>query len=736
MAKTTKNDTKNIAVSRYGWLVLFISLIFIGVIVCIVNIRFVEGKMWQALGDREMTKGDRDIIPNRGSIFACDGRLLATSEPLYTVYIDFLADGIRKDTLMKYVVPLSHALAKKFPDRSASQYERIIRDGWALSRKDSVVLKKLEAERKEGKPRRTVALKSRNIKLIRHDIGYMDLKELQTFPFLSQRSNRSGMKTEERYVRLKPFGNLAGRTVGSIYKDFADGGASGLELKYDSLLRGEKGIRSRQRIQGRWIDVVEMEAKDGEDIKTTLDVDVQDIVEKALYNKLVETEAESGCAIIMETETGEVKAISNLDRTSSGGYAEGNPNVFSYMSEPGSTFKTVSLMVALEDGVVTPRDSFYVGTGVFTYKGKNVNDHDYRKGVDKGFVSVAKGMYSSLNTVIAQMILKGYESNPQKFAEHIHQLGITKKLEWDVPLKGIEGTSAIRFPNDKANPWSKTTLPWMSFGYETQVPPIYILMFYNGIANNGKMIKPFFTKAFMRDGSIQKEFETEVVNPQLCSEKTLSEVQEILRGVVTDGTGKAINSDLFSIAGKTGIALIASRGGYEGYYVSFCGYFPAEKPKYTCFVGIRRPKGIPSGGLMPGAVFKTIAESVYMRDLVSTPVVATKDTVYTLAPKVKSGMQKNTEFVLKTLNQKYDLTTASGEWVKAIDSADGITLQINDIKKDLTPNVIGMGARDAIYLLENSGLKVNMTGAGKVVEQSMPTGSKIIRGSLITIRLE
>lgn len=736
MAKTTKNNSKSIAVSRYGWLVLFISLVFIAVIACIINIRFVEGKMWRALGDREMTKGDRDIIPNRGSIFATDGRLLATSEPLYTIYIDFLADGIRKDTLMKYVTPLSHALANKFPSRSAAQYERIMRDGWAMSRKDSVILKKLEDEKKEGKPRRTVALKSRNIKLISHDIGYMDLKELQTFPFLNQRSNRSGLKTEERYVRLKPFGNLAGRTVGSIYKDFADGGASGIELKFDSLLRGEKGIKSRQRIQGRWIDVVEMEAKDGLDIKTTLDVDIQDITEKALYNKLVETDAESGCAIIMETETGEVKAISNLDRTSGGGYAEGNPNVFSYMSEPGSTFKTISLMVALEDGLVTPQDSFYVGKGVFTYKGKNVNDHDFRKGIDKGFVSVAKGMHSSLNTVIAQMILRGYENDPQKYVNHIHQLGITKKIEWDVPLKGIEGTSAIRFPNDKSNPWSKTTLPWMSFGYETQVPPIYILMFYNGIANNGKMIKPFFTKALMRDGRTEQEFETEVINPKLCSEKTLLQVQEILRGVVTDGTGKAINSDMFTIAGKTGTALIASRGGYDGYYVSFCGYFPAEKPKYTCFVGIRRPKGIPSGGLMPGAVFKNIAESVYMRDLVSTPATATKDTLRTLTPIIKNGMYKNTELVLKKLDQRYNLTTASGEWVSVLTSNDGITLQVNDVKKDIMPTVIGMGARDAIYLLENSGLKVNMQGAGKVVEQSIPTGSRITRGSFVSIRLE
>lgn len=734
MAKTD-NKTKKVAVSRYGWLVFLLSFVFIAIIVKAINIKYVEGDMWRIVGKRETTKGNRDIIPNRGSIFADDGRLLATSEPLYTVYIDFLADGIKKDTLMKYVTPLSQALAKKFPDRNAAQYKKVILDGWALSRKDSAEIAKVKKEVKEGKPQRRITARSRNIRLIRHDINYVDLKELRTFPYLNQRSNRSGLKTEERYVRLKPFGNLAGRTVGSIYKEFEKGGASGVELKYNTELQGEKGTKSRQRVQGRWIDIVEIEAQDGLDIKTTLNVDIQDITEKALYSKLVETNAESGCAIIMETATGEIKAISNLDRISEGVYAERNPNIFSYMSEPGSTFKTVSLMVALEDGVVTPQDSFYVGKGVFTYKGKNVNDHDYRKGIEKGYVTVEKGMHSSLNTVISKMILKGYEDNPRKYVEHIHRLGITKKLEWDVPLKGKEGTSVIRFPDDKTNHWSKTTLPWMSFGYETQIPPIYMLMFYNGIANNGKMIKPFLTKAFTRDGTIVQEFTAEVVNPMLCSEHTLHQVQEILRGVVTDGTGKAVNSELVPIAGKTGTAMVATGGGYSGYYVSFCGYFPAENPQYTCFVGIRRPQGIPSGGLMPGAVFKNIAEGVYMRNMVSTPVSAPKDTVYALTPRIKNGMYRNTELVLNKLQQPFTASSATSEWVSASLASNGIALHPSNTGNGV-PNVLGMGARDAVYLLENKGLKVNLQGSGKVVEQSIPGGSNLVRGSLVTIRLE
>lgn len=732
MAKKSEGTSKNIAISRYGWITLFLSLIFIAVLVCIFKIKYAEGSMWRELGKQETVKKDREIRPNRGNIYADDGRLLATSEPLYGIYVDFMAEGIKKDTLMKYVTPLSQMLAKKFPDRNAAQYKRVILDGWDLSRKE---LAEIERNRANGSNKK-VKVRSRYVRIIRPDINYIDLKELLTYPFFNQRSNRSGLFTEEKTMRLKPFGRLAGRTVGSIYKDMDAGGASGLELKYDSILKGIPGLKTRQRVQGRWIDIVLEEPTDGWDIRTTLNVDIQDMAEKSLYDKLVETNAESGCAIVMEVATGEIKAITNLDRISSGVYAEGNPNAFSYMSEPGSTFKTVSLMVALEDGLATPNDSIFVGNGLFEYKGRVVRDHDWRKGQDKGYVTVARGMYSSLNVAIAKMILKGYEKDPQKYVQHIHDLGLTKKIEWDVPLQGKEGTSVIRFPDDKSNPWSKTTLPWMSFGYETQVPPIYMLMFYNGIANNGKMIKPFLTKAFLRDGKTEEEFETEVINPSLCSEKTLNEVRDILRGVVTDGTGKAVNSDLFPIAGKTGTAMIASRGGYEGYYVSFCGYFPSDNPQYTCFVGIRRPQGSPSGGLMPGAVFKKIAEGIYTKNSIVTPISAPKDTIHSLLPAVKNGSLKNTEIVLNKIKQAYNFSGDKVDWIKADSSINGILLDNNNsVKQGQVPNVIGMGARDAIYLLEKEGLRVNLIGSGKVKQQSIAPGTKATKGTSITIEL-
>ncbi|GAB6010715.1 penicillin-binding protein [Viscerimonas tarda] len=735
-----KNKKGARAINRYGIIAVALSCVFVAVVVYIFQIRFVEGEMWRAIGERERTIKDRVILPNRGNIYAADGRLLATSEPLYGVYVDFLSEGIKHDTLMKYVGDLSAALARKFPDKTAAQYKKIFMDGWALSRKEFAEIEKAKSE-KSGKKVKT---KSRYIRIIKRDVNYPELKEIRTFPYFNKRSNQNGMIAEEKTVRKKPFGRLAGRTIGSIYKEISMGGTSGIELKYDSILRGVPGTKSRQKIQRKWIDIVDVPAQDGLDIKTTIDVDIQDIVEKALYAKLAETEAESGCAVIMEVETGEIKAISNLDRISNGAYAEGNPNVFSYMSEPGSTFKTASIMVALEDGVVTPQDSFYVGVGAYAYeyntkggkpRSRTIFDHYWRQKKDRGYLTVAEGMYVSSNIVVAKTILKGYRNNPGKYVQRLYDLGITKKLDWDVPLKGKEGTAVIRHPKDKANPWSATTLPWMSFGYETQIPPIYTLMFYNGIANNGLMIKPFITKSFLRDGKAVEEFETEVVNPSLCSDRTLKQIQDILVGVVNEGTAKVVDTDLFQIAGKTGTALIASNGGYSGYFVSFCGYFPADKPKYTCFVGVRRPKGNPSGGGMPGMVFRNIAEEVYAHNMRLSPSKCSIDSALTKLPHVKNGQYSKLETVLKELNVDFRLANTESEWVRTSTGDKSIELNKNTIAKDIVPDVTGMGARNALYLLEKSGLKVGLSGTGKVINQSIPAGNYLVKGSYIEVQL-
>lgn len=731
MKKQNRNNKRAI-LGRYGFIVALLMVFAVMIIFSAGKIVFTaEGKKWREVGEKETVIRDRVILPKRGNIYTHDGKLLATTEPLYSIYMDFWADGMQKDTLIKYVDDLSVALSKKFPDRTAAQYKNVIMNGWSMREKEE---RQIRENQEKGIDKR-VSIRSRYVRILRNDISYVDLKEIRTYPFWNQRSNRSGLIAEERNARKKPFGNLANRTVGSVYKDIDKGGASGLELKYDSLLRGVPGIKFRQKIQGKWMDVVEQPAEEGWDIVTTIDAAIQDITERALREKLIETEAESGTAIIMEVKTGEIKGIVNLDRMSNGDYAEGNPNAFSYMNEPGSTFKTVTTMVALDDGVITPTDSFYVGNGLFQYNRRWVRDHYWRRGQDRGYMTVAEGMAVSSNVVMSKIALKGYENNPTKFVEGIDRIGLRKQLTWDVPLNGIEGTSSIRFPDDKTNYWSKTTLPWMSFGYETQVPPIYMLMFYNGIANGGTMIKPFIAKQFFEKGKVVKNVEAEVVNPKMCKETTLEQIHQMLLKVVEDGTAKVVGSDYFTIAGKTGTAQIASGGGYGGYYVSFCGYFPAEEPMYTIFVGLRKPKGVPSGGGMAGMVFKNIAEQTYLRKVRLDVEACRIDSTLQKQPLLKNGNWDRNRSLLNALNLLAEGPAEAADWVKM--KYDSTTYRSEPIALNsaLIPDVRGMGARDAIYLLEKSGLRVNLIGAGKVVSQSLSPGQKLVKGTTVTITM-
>ena len=362
-----------------------------------------------------------------------------------------------------------------------------------------------------------------------------------------------------------------------------------------------------------------------------------------------------------------------------------------------------------------------------------VRDHYWARGEDRGYLTVQEGIEVSSNIVMTKIVLKAYEDNPKKFTERIEKMGMTKTFNWDVPLRGIEGTSQIRHPNDKANPWSKTTLAWMSFGYETQVPPIYLLMFYNALANKGKMLKPFIAKEFYKDGKLTKKNEAEVVNSSIASQKNIDLIHEMLLGVIERGTAKVVQSDFFPIAGKTGTAQIASGGSYSGHFVSFCGYFPADEPKYTCFVGIRKPKGIPSGGGMAGMVFKNIAEQTYVR---TTHLVAEDcrvDSTLTKMPTIKNGVWSMNKKILKELGYDSNSVDKDIQWVQVMNDSVVYRSEPLTLIDNLVPNVYGMGARDALYLLEKSGLNVNITGSGKVVSQSIGPGQKIVKGRTVNL---
>ena len=718
--------------NRYGIVVFVMILIGVLIIVSAGKIIFTpEGKKWREVGEKETVIRDRVILPTRGNIFTHDGKLLASSEPLYGIYMDFWAGGMVKDTLVKYVDPLSKGLSSMFGDKSAAQYRSLLLNTY---KQREIEEQQIASNKAKGIDKK-VKTRTRYVRLIKRDISYVELKEIRMLPFLNQRSNKSGLIAEEKNSRKKPFGSLAARTVGSIYKDMSMGGASGLELKFDSLLKGVPGVKNRQKIQGKWMDVVEIPAQDGYDIVTTLDADIQDISERALRNKLVEIDAESGCAVIMEVKTGEIKGIVNLDRIRTGVYAEGNPNVFSYMNEPGSTFKPVTVLAALEDGAIQPTDSFHVGTGLYTHNRRVVRDHYWTRGQDRGYLTVKEGIEVSSNIVMTKIALKAYQDDPDKFIQRIDKMGLTKNLKWDVPLSGIEGTSQIRHPNDKANPWSKTTLAWLSFGYESQVPPIYILMFYNALANKGKMLKPFIAKELYKNGKLTKEFEVEVVNPSIASQKSIDLVHDMLLGVIERGTAKVVHSDFFPIAGKTGTAQIASGGGYSGHFVSFCGYFPADDPKYTCFVGIRKPKGVPSGGGMAGMVFKNIAEQTYVRNTHLAADDCRLDSTLSKLPPIKNGLWTKNKLVLKELGYSPKPAEKNAEWVQIKNDSTNYQAETLKLIDNLVPNVSGMGVRDALYLLEKSGLRVNIAGSGKVVSQSYGPGQKIVKGTTISLVL-
>ena len=655
---------------------------------------------------------DRRIDPQRGNIYANDGRLMASSIPQYYIYMDFKADGLKYDTLKHYLPELSQKLSKKFGDKSAAEYSSHIMKGYNSG--------------------------SRHYRLISRKISYTEMKELYTFPFLKQRSHRSGMVIDEMAQRKKPFGQLASRTIGDVYGDLSKGGKNGLELSMDSLLKGEPGVGTWQKVAGRYYVTPEKEPVNGLDITTTIDIDMQDIVHNALLDKLKDIDAESGTVIVMEVKTGEIKAISNLGRINTGHYGETKNFAVSDESEPGSTFKTLSMMIALDKGIITPNDTIDVGPGYYMYRGAKMTDHNMNHG-GYGKITAAQSIWYSSNIGVAKIILKGFEKNPSDFVNAIYETGITKPL--DIGIPGI-GRAKIRHPKDSLSYWSKTTLPWMSFGYESQVPPIYILNYYNAIANGGKLIKPLLVKNISKDGEVVEKFKTETINSSICSRKTLWQIQQMLLDVVENGTAKMIKSDKLLLAGKTGTAQLSQgalgyKNGGKKHQVSFCGYFPADKPMYSCIVVIRAPRnGYPSGGGMSGMVFKNIAERVYAQGRSVAVEYNEKDSVHTFMPKVKNGNYKGIVGILDKLD--LPLEDNKKEWNWAVSSVkDGkITLRELTTDNNEVPSVIGMGAKDAVYLLENRGLRVQINGRGKVYQQSKPAGRKITKGETIVLSLK
>lgn len=697
---------------RYSFIILLMVLVGIAIVIKAGVIMFAERQYWNDVADR-FVKENVTVRPNRGNIISSDGQLMASSLPEYRIYMDFKAGGAVKDSLlMLHLDSICDGLHQIFPDMSAREFKNHILKG-----------------RKKG---------SRNYLLYPKRISYIQYKEAKALPVFNMSKYRGGFHEQAFNQRKKPFGSLAMRTLGDMYSDVTLGAKNGLELSYDSILKGREGITHRQKVMNKYLNIVDIPPIDGCDIVTTIDVGMQDIAEKALVDKLKEINANVGVAILMEVKTGEVKAIVNMTKCNDGEYREIRNNAVSDMMEPGSTFKTASIMVALEDGKITPDQIVETGHGVYMMHGRPMRDHNWHRG-GYGAIDVTKVLMVSSNIGVSRVIDENYHNQPEKFVEGLYKLGIATPLNLDIP--GAAKKPNIRKPN-KDN-WSKTALAWMSIGYETQVPPMNTLAFYNAIANNGVMVKPKFVKSIMKDGEVIEEIPTEVLNPAIASPKTIEQIQTILEKVVSIGLGKPAGSKQFHVSGKTGTAQVSQgKGGYKSgtmhYLVSFCGYFPSEEPKYSCIVAIQK-SGLPaSGGLMAGSVFSKIAERVYAKHL-AQDLLEARDSTAILIPNVKDGDIAAAQYVLDAINIEangYDEESEKPVWGQVSHSPESLTLTPKEVSEKKVPNVIGMGAKDAVYLLESIGLKVSITGMGKVRSQSIPAGNTIVKGKTILLRLK
>ena len=709
MTPTTKK-----IMTRYSFIILVMVLVGIAIVFKAGVIMFAERQYWKDVADR-FVKEEVPLIPNRGNIISSDGQLMASSLPEYKIYMDFKAGGELKDSLlMLYLDSICDGLHQIFPDKSKAEFKSHILKG-----------------RKKG---------SRNYLLYPKRVSYIQYKEAKRLPVFNMSKYRGGFHEQAFNRRKKPFGSLAMRTLGDMYSDVTLGAKNGLELQYDSILKGKEGVSHRQKVMNKYLNIVDIPPIDGCDIITTIDVGMQDIAEKALLDQLREINGNVGVAILMEVKTGDVKAIVNMTKGSDGIYREVKNNAVSDMMEPGSTFKTASIMVALEDGYITPDQEVDTKNGVYMMHGRPMKDHNWHRG-GYGVIDVTKVLMVSSNIGVSRVIDENYQHQPEKYVEGIYKLGIATPLNLDIP--GAAKKPNIRRPT-KEN-WYKTALPWMSIGYETQVPPMNTLAFYNAIANNGVMVKPRFVKSIVKDGQVIEEIPTEVLNPAIASPKTIEQIQVILEKVVSEGLGKPAGSKQFHVSGKTGTAQVSKgSGGYKSgtmqYLVSFCGYFPSENPKYSCIVAIQK-SGLPaSGGLMAGSVFSEIAERVYAKHL-AQDLKEAKDSTSILTPDVKHGNMASARYILdeidiKTMGiEKYDEDKPI--WGKvAHEPNQSITLSESEINEKKVPRVIGMGAKDAVYLLESLGLRVHLTGMGKVRSQSIPAGNTLHKGKTIQLRLQ
>jgi len=715
MSKFDNNKT----IPRYSFIAIIITLIGVLVLVKALYIMTAKHDYWMDVAKKQ--KLDSLVVkPNRGNILSDEGELMASSLPEYKMFMDFKVGGEKKDSLWREKVDsICMGLHEIFPEKSAEEFKADLEKGHAKM--------------------------SQNWPIWPKRVDYNTFVKVKQLPIFNMPKLRGGFHYEENNARRRPFGTLAQRTVGDMYgaKDTA---RFGLELSFDSILRGKTGITHKRKVMNKFLSFVDIPPTDGDDIQTTINVQMQDIAEKAVEEELKLINGDVGVAIVMEVATGDVKAIVNLEKCGDGQYRERRNHAVSDLLEPGSVFKTASVMVALDDGLVDTAHRVNTGNGQMMMHGAQMNDHNRASG-GYGTISLGRALQVSSNIGISKVIDECYKSNPERYVDGLYRIGIAEDLQ--VPITGST-PPRIRKPQKNSHGnytnWSLTTLPWMSIGYETQVPPISTLTFYNAIANNGKMMKPRFVTRVLREGQVIAEYPPVVLRHQICKPSTLAQIQDLLCKVVTNGTGKKAKSESFLVAGKTGTAQISKgRGGYKSgvmhYLVSFVGYFPADAPRYSCIVCLQKA-GLPaSGGTMSGWVFHNISEGVMAHNL-NMDISNARDSLQERRPKAMSGDLKAASMVLghlgfDTQRQWGDNNSDQSFWGSvALGGTQYILKQKERESDNIVPNVRGMGARDAIYQMERRGIKTKIVGRGKVRSQSLAPGEKVVRGSVCTLTMQ
>lgn len=690
---------------RFVVIFLIITIGFVAVLAQIILIQTTERQKWLDVA-KYQTPVEVEIVPQRGIIYDAKGRMLAGSMPKYTIAMDMRTKALHLggDTLFyNNVDSIAAGLAAIFKDKSASEYKaKLVRD---------------------FRERRPYA------RLYPRMIDYAQLKRVKSLPLLRKGIMTSGLHVEEKAQRVKPFGSLAGRTIGNVNAESGQG-HTGLESSFNQYLSGTPGLSRKQRVQGRNQEVEVKPAIKGKDIVTTIDANLQDIAESTLRQRLEYLDGQWGCCILMEVKTGEIKAIVNLDKTSSGTYMELQQHTLQNI-EPGSTFKTISLMAALESGVVDyQQDSFRVYKDGWKYVDTKIYDAHPK---DTTYC-VRDAMAVSSNIALAKMITGGYKGDAKRFVEKLTDMGIADSVPSDVA--GSQNP-IVRIPRDQ------TTLAKMSYGYSVELSPLKIVSVYNAIANDGKMIAPILVKEVAEDGACKKRMETHVLKNHICSDKTLRAIRECLHAVVWDnhlGTAsmnpwkrRKAQSELVSIAGKTGTAQIFENGRYNNHHhrITFVGYFPEKEPQYTCICVIHHPQkyGYYDAGMDCGSVVREIAEKT-MAYAAERDLNENKPSEQMAKPNVKGGKTKQVLTALRKIG--LHANKCDSHWAKIDNDMHMTQLEVDD---SVVPDVTGMAARDAVYAIEQTGMRAQISGRGKVVKQSVAPGSNTIRGGTVHLEL-